>query len=348
MSAFIAKRKPRVRGPLTWASRPRPARRGDRALARGGGCCWTSVRALAARPRSRRAPPPTTAPATSRGTMSRRSTRSASTPCSCPRPMAARRSPTPPISPAVREISAACASTGIIWATTFHAMKPLVDFGSEEQKRRLLPRIAAGGARRARDHRAEAGSDATAMTHALRAEGRRRSSSTAARSSSPTAMSPISISCSANGRASTTSARRSRRSSSRRARRASASCATRTSSATAPRRPRRSLRRTAACRAPICWPRRAQGLSCCSPRSTNRGRASPRTRSGIARAAFDDAVALRQRAAPVRPPHHRLPGHPVHARRPRRRSRAGRGVAVACRGGSSMAARRISRSRRRC
>ena len=38
----------------------------------------------------------------------------------------------------VREISKACASTGIIWATNFHAMKPLIDFGSEEQKQRLL------------------------------------------------------------------------------------------------------------------------------------------------------------------------------------------------------------------
>ena len=42
----------------------------------------------------------------------------------------------------VREISQACASTGIIYATNFHAMKPLIDFGSEEQKQRLLPRIA--------------------------------------------------------------------------------------------------------------------------------------------------------------------------------------------------------------
>src|SRR5688500_9260598 len=41
----------------------------------------------------------------------------------------------------VREISKACASTGVIWATNFHAMKPLVDFGNEEQKRRLLPVI---------------------------------------------------------------------------------------------------------------------------------------------------------------------------------------------------------------
>src|SRR5947209_4572005 len=42
----------------------------------------------------------------------------------------------------VREISAACASTGIIWATNFHATKPLIDFGTEEQKQRLLPRVA--------------------------------------------------------------------------------------------------------------------------------------------------------------------------------------------------------------
>ncbi len=49
----------------------------------------------------------------------------------------------------VREISAACAATGSIWATNFHAMKPLIDFGSEEQKQRLLPRVAAGRDRRA-------------------------------------------------------------------------------------------------------------------------------------------------------------------------------------------------------
>ena len=32
----------------------------------------------------------------------------------------------------VREISRACAATGIIWATNFHAMKPLIEFGNEE------------------------------------------------------------------------------------------------------------------------------------------------------------------------------------------------------------------------
>ena len=44
----------------------------------------------------------------------------------------------------VREISKACASTGIVWATNFHAMKPLIDFGTEEQKQRLLPGLAKG------------------------------------------------------------------------------------------------------------------------------------------------------------------------------------------------------------
>ena len=45
----------------------------------------------------------------------------------------------------VRAISEACASTGIVYATTFHGMGPLIEFGTEEQKARLLPRIAAGG-----------------------------------------------------------------------------------------------------------------------------------------------------------------------------------------------------------
>jgi acyl-CoA dehydrogenase len=63
----------------------------------------------------------------------------------------------------VREISAACASTGIIWATTFHAMKPLIDFGAEEQKKRLLPRIATGGLGALAITEPTAGSDATGM-----------------------------------------------------------------------------------------------------------------------------------------------------------------------------------------
>ncbi len=63
----------------------------------------------------------------------------------------------------VREISAACASTGIIWATNFHAVKPLIDFGTEEQKRRLLPRVAEGVLGALAITEPEAGSDATGM-----------------------------------------------------------------------------------------------------------------------------------------------------------------------------------------
>jgi alkylation response protein AidB-like acyl-CoA dehydrogenase len=71
----------------------------------------------------------------------------------------------------VREISKACASTGIVWATTFHAMKPLIDFGSDEQKRRLLPRVAEGALASLTITEPSAGSDATGMTTEFRPEG---------------------------------------------------------------------------------------------------------------------------------------------------------------------------------
>src|SRR5687768_12885498 len=64
----------------------------------------------------------------------------------------------------VREISAACASTGIIWATNFHAIKPLIDFGAEAQKQRLLPRVAEGAIGALAITEPDAGSDATGMT----------------------------------------------------------------------------------------------------------------------------------------------------------------------------------------
>jgi alkylation response protein AidB-like acyl-CoA dehydrogenase len=63
-----------------------------------------------------------------------------------------------------REISAACAATGSIWATNFHAMKPLIDFGGEEQRKRLLPRVAEGAIGALAITEPEAGSDATGMT----------------------------------------------------------------------------------------------------------------------------------------------------------------------------------------
>lgn len=71
----------------------------------------------------------------------------------------------------VRRIAEACASTGIIYATNFHAMKPLIEFGSEEQKARLLPRIAEGGLASLAITEETAGSDATGMRTRFRPEG---------------------------------------------------------------------------------------------------------------------------------------------------------------------------------
>jgi len=71
----------------------------------------------------------------------------------------------------VREISAACASTGIIWATNFHAVKPVIDFGTEEQKRRLLPPVAEGALCALAITEPDAGSDATHMTTRFTPDG---------------------------------------------------------------------------------------------------------------------------------------------------------------------------------
>ena len=71
----------------------------------------------------------------------------------------------------VRELSKACASTGIIWATNFHAMKPLIDFGSEEQKQRLLPKVAEGAIASLTITEPTAGSDATGMKTEFRPDG---------------------------------------------------------------------------------------------------------------------------------------------------------------------------------
>ena len=71
----------------------------------------------------------------------------------------------------VREISKACASTGIIWATNFHAMKPLVDWGNEEQKKRLLPKLAEGALASLVITEPSAGSDATGMKTSFTPDG---------------------------------------------------------------------------------------------------------------------------------------------------------------------------------
>jgi acyl-CoA dehydrogenase len=71
----------------------------------------------------------------------------------------------------VRRIAEACASTGIIYATNFHAMKPLIEFGSDELKARCLPRIAQGGLAALAITEETAGSDATGMKTVFRPEG---------------------------------------------------------------------------------------------------------------------------------------------------------------------------------
>jgi len=70
-----------------------------------------------------------------------------------------------------REISSACAATGIIWATNFHASSPIVDFGNDEQKRRWLPRMADGGLAALALTEPNTGSDATGMKTRFRPEG---------------------------------------------------------------------------------------------------------------------------------------------------------------------------------
>ncbi len=71
----------------------------------------------------------------------------------------------------VREISKACAATGIIWATNFHAIKPVIDLGAEQLKQRFLPVIARGGLAALTITEPEAGSDATGMRTRFRPEG---------------------------------------------------------------------------------------------------------------------------------------------------------------------------------
>ena len=62
-----------------------------------------------------------------------------------------------------RLIAAACASTGIVWSTVFHAIKPVIDFATDVQKQRFLPRIAGGGLAALCITEPDAGSDATGM-----------------------------------------------------------------------------------------------------------------------------------------------------------------------------------------
>ncbi len=71
----------------------------------------------------------------------------------------------------VKRISAACASTGIIYATNFHGMKPVIDLGNEDQRQRWLPRLAEGALASLVVTETSAGSDATAMTTRFTPDG---------------------------------------------------------------------------------------------------------------------------------------------------------------------------------
>lgn len=72
-----------------------------------------------------------------------------------------------------RLVAAACASTGIVWSTVFHAIKPVIDFGDDDQKRRLLPKIAEGGLAALCITEPDAGSDATGMRTRFMPDGDR-------------------------------------------------------------------------------------------------------------------------------------------------------------------------------
>lgn len=72
---------------------------------------------------------------------------------------------------ALREISAACASTGLTWATNFHATHPIVHFGSPEQKKRILPLVANGALVAIAITETGGGSDASAMRTTFSPEG---------------------------------------------------------------------------------------------------------------------------------------------------------------------------------
>lgn len=71
----------------------------------------------------------------------------------------------------VRELSKACASTAAIWATNFHVTRPLVDFGSEALKQRLLPVMVKGGLASLVITEPTAGSDATGMKTRFTSDG---------------------------------------------------------------------------------------------------------------------------------------------------------------------------------
>jgi len=70
----------------------------------------------------------------------------------------------------VEVVARACPSTAITWATTFHAVSPVVTFGTEQQKRKYLTKIAEGGIAAVAITEATGGSDVRAMLSRLSAD----------------------------------------------------------------------------------------------------------------------------------------------------------------------------------
>jgi alkylation response protein AidB-like acyl-CoA dehydrogenase len=71
----------------------------------------------------------------------------------------------------VEEISRGCPSTAISWATTYHAVSPLIRFGTHDQKQRYLPQVAAGAVAALAITESGGGSDVGAGRTTMRPEG---------------------------------------------------------------------------------------------------------------------------------------------------------------------------------
>jgi alkylation response protein AidB-like acyl-CoA dehydrogenase len=71
----------------------------------------------------------------------------------------------------VEEVASACASTAVTWATAFHAARPIIVHGTEEQRQRFLPSIAAGGLASLDITEATGGSDVSTMRTTFAEEG---------------------------------------------------------------------------------------------------------------------------------------------------------------------------------
>ena len=249
------------------------------------------------------------------GQRPRHSTSLASTPCSSPRPSAARRSRT-------RRTCTACGrwprpaprppSSG---RPNFHAVRPIITFGTDEQRSRLLPRIAKGGLAALCITEPGAGSDAAGMTTRLAPDGdaividggkelhhqRRRRRALSCLRKVVRDRRPQERDLGPGRRKGDA--------------RADGVWPTSTRWASGPRARPGWPSTAAACRARTSWASPATGCGFCSPRSTRRGRASAAPRPRHRPRRLRGRARLRQHAPPVGAPHRRVPGHPVPAGR---------------------------------